>query len=85
MSKGVVTLALVALAFSGGCIVHSHHPHGGPPGHARGTVHAHDHECGHYFLDGVWVSVPVGHVHAAGCGHVRVGGVWHGVRVKVKG
>ena len=34
------------------------HPHGMPPGQVKKVVHCHSNDCGHFFVDGVWIIGP---------------------------
>jgi len=77
MRRFALSLAAGILAGAAGCVVvadDTGHSHG------RVVVVASNHictgACDHYYLDGVWYVVEVGHRHGPGCGHVLVAGKW---------
>lgn len=82
-------LAVAALAFVPGCVVHVRElrpqrhvtvveeAHEAPSGAVWvvETRHVHSDHCGHYWYNGQWYQVR-GHVHGAGCGHIYHDGHW---------
>lgn len=66
MKLGMIFFACLVIAGGTACI-HTHgHAHGGHP-HSYEVVHVHGFDCGHVFINGVWV------IKQGGGGHGRHG------------
>ena len=63
MKKRYMATATLALLLAS-CVNHKNsHPHGMPPGQAKKVVHAHGHNCGHFFVNGTWNATPASPGH----------------------
>jgi hypothetical protein len=61
--RGILAVAGIGVLWLTGCVhTHANHPHGGPPGQVKKSMHVHGHGCGHVFTNGSWIAIEVGAV-----------------------